>query len=81
MKGKNDVYLNRDRDVFLDRNSDRVWYRDWHFLGYDRDCLADRCSVTRVSVCSVSSIDSTLVLLRFGSLLFGEGYRHEGEDD
>lgn len=76
---KNDLYLNRDRDVFLDRNSDRVWYRDRHFLGYDREC---RCSVTRVSsVSSVSSIDSTLVLLRFGSLLFGQGYHHEGEDD
>lgn len=80
-EGKNYLYLNRDRDVFLDRNSDRMWYRDWHFLGYHRDCLADRCSVTRVSISSVSSIDSTFVLLRFSSLLFGQGCRHEGEDD
>lgn len=80
-EGKNYLYLNRDRDVFLDRNSDRMWYRDWHFLGYHRDCLADRCSVTRISISSVSSIDSTFVLLRFSSLLFGQGCRHEGEDD
>lgn len=82
-KRRNDLYLNRDRDVFLDGYSDRMWYRDWHFLGYDRDRLADRCRVTRVSISSVSvsSIDSTFVLLRFNGLLFGQGCRHEGEHD
>lgn len=82
-KRRNDLYLNRDRNVFLDGDSDRMWYRDWHFLGYDRDSLADRCRVTRVSISSVSvsTVDSTFVLLRFNGLLFGQGCRHEGEHD